>query len=73
MISGARSSEGEPLFKASVEGSLYTLCRQVFRTWDLSRGVSLGRRLLQKNKVTGWGTSPAQGTPSKDNTSTIRI
>lgn len=65
LTSGACVNEDGSLFRDSVAGSLYTLCRQVCRIWDLSRGLSPGRRLLQENKVLGWGTRLAQGTPSR--------
>lgn len=55
LTSGACFNEDESLFRGSVAGSLYTLCRQVCRTWDLSRGLSPGRRLLQENKSVGLG------------------
>lgn len=55
MTSGACFDEGKSLCRCSVAGSLYTLCRQVCRTWDLSRGLSPGRRLLQENKSVGLG------------------
>lgn len=51
---------------------MYTLCRQVFRTWDLSSGLNLGRRLLQVNSDR-LGCDAGPKGPQQKHVNTVRI
>ena len=54
MTSGATSNGGKLLLSVSVGGSVYRLCRQVCRIWDLTMGLRPGRRLLEETRGRFW-------------------
>lgn len=61
--SGAGSSGGRQVFSISVGGSVYKLCRQVWRILDLTMGLRRGRSWLKETQRRR--SRPASGRPGR--------